>query len=88
MLDHTNHEALVWLDEQEYVVLPDIVKAVIYDDPIYLYGYPLSHQLLVQILRNDLWELHMYYRDVIMQLVHIPTYRILVHGTIGENISE
>lgn len=63
MLDHASHEALAWLDEQEYIVLPDVVKAIIYDDPIYLYGLPLSHKLLEQILKHDRRELHAYYRE-------------------------
>lgn len=49
MLQEANLEALQFLDEQEYTVLPDLVRAVIYDDPMFLYSWTLSPEYIVTL---------------------------------------
>ncbi len=49
MLKEADHEALLFLDEQEYTVLPDLVRAVLYDDPMFLYNWTPSQEMLVII---------------------------------------
>lgn len=50
MLKEANHNALLFLDEQEYTVLPDLVRAVLYDDPMFLYSWTPSSEY-IKIIR-------------------------------------
>lgn len=65
MLDTANYEALIWLDEQDYTVLPDVVRAIIYDDPILLYTNTtedMSKNVIRQIILKGTWNIFLQYR--------------------------
>lgn len=65
MLDNASHEALVWLDELDFTVLPDIVRAIVYDDPLLLYTRDITRDIVRQILLRGAWEIFIQYRQEI-----------------------
>lgn len=69
MLDNASHEALLWLDEQDYTVLPDIVRAIIYDDPLPLYTREMTKDIVLQVLKRGAWEIYIEYKDSIISLI-------------------
>ena len=69
MLDNANHEALLWLDEQDYTVLPDIVRAIIYDDPMLLYTRDITKDIVKQILSRGAWEIFLEYKDEVLYTI-------------------
>lgn len=53
MLEQANQSALFMLDDMEHTVLPDIVRAIIYDDPTFLWNRKIDEDLVLQILKAD-----------------------------------
>jgi hypothetical protein len=70
MLEDASHEALLWLDEQEYIVLPDIVRAIIYDDPLLLDTRDMTVEIVKQILLRGAWEIFLEYHLDILRVIH------------------
>lgn len=69
MLDHASHEALLWLDENEYITLPDIVRAIIYDDPFLLHPRDITKEVVIRILSRGAWEIFLEYRYDIINVI-------------------
>lgn len=69
MLDNASHEALLWLDEQDYTVLPDIVRAIIYDDPLPLYTRDMTKDIIIQVLKRGAWEIYLQYKNDIIKVI-------------------
>ena len=69
MLDNASHEALLWLDEQDYTVLPDVVRAIIYDDPLPLYTRELTSDIILQVLKRGAWEIYLEYKYDIIDMI-------------------
>lgn len=65
ILDTANHEALAWLSENDHILLPDIVSAIVYDDPLPLYGRPLDYLLFRQIIKRGAWDIYLEYKNSI-----------------------
>lgn len=95
MLEHANESALFMLDDMEYIVLPDIVRMIVYDDPIFLWSRPIDDDLMRQIFRADAFAVYSAYREDIFKLLRqmclkggskCEKYMALIHGSILQDL--
>lgn len=68
LLNTVSHEALSWLYEQDYIPLSDMIKALIYDDPLILYQ-GIDKDIVKEILLIGTWEIFKYYEDDIVSII-------------------
>lgn len=66
MLEQANHDALLYLDDKEYTVLPDIARAIVYDEPFYLHVQDVTPALIYLIFKYDSYEIYLNFKNEIL----------------------
>lgn len=66
ILDEANWDILALLNEMEYVELPEVVQAILYDDPAYIDGKDLDLPLIRQVFKNNTKDIYDARQDEIL----------------------
>lgn len=82
MLNDANHDSLHWLCEQGHIDLPNIVYAIIYDDPIHISKDDITDDVVKQILLRGAWEIFNEYHEDILHQCDSP-YMYALYQTIA-----
>lgn len=63
MLEEADHDVLLFLDEKEYIVLPDIVRGIVYEEPFYLHVQDITPALIYLIFKYNAFEIYLNFKE-------------------------
>jgi hypothetical protein len=70
MLENADHDALIMLEEMDYISLPDLVRGIIYDDDLVIQPDEISCDLIRQIIRRSAISIYRRHRDTIHSVIN------------------